>query len=60
MVLAIAREVNEALRDPDVRQKLTAQYMEPTGTSPDEFAAYREAEMARWTPVLKAANIKLN
>ena len=60
LVAAIAREVNEALRDAGIREKLTAQYMEPIGTTPAEFKAFLEAEMRRWTPVVQAAKIKPN
>ena len=34
--------------------------MEPLGTSPAEFKAFLDAEMKRWTPVVKAAGIKIN
>jgi len=60
LVAAMAREVNEALRDGGIREKLHAQYMEPLGTSPAEFKAFVDAEMRRWTPVVQAAKIKKN
>lgn len=60
MVAAMARAVNDALRDPAIRDKLHAQYMEPLGTSPAEFKAFVDAEMQRWTPVVRAAKIKVN
>ena len=60
VIAAMAREVNEALRDPGIREKLNAQYMEPLGTSPAEFKAFLDAEMRRWTPVVQAAKIKVN
>ncbi len=60
VIAAMAREVNEALHDPGVRAKLNAQYMEPLGTSPTEFKAFLDAEMRRWTPVVRAAKIKVN
>lgn len=60
LVAAIARAVNEALRDDAIREKLHGQYMEPLGTSPAEFKAFVDAEMQRWTPVVRAANIKIN
>jgi tripartite-type tricarboxylate transporter receptor subunit TctC len=56
----IHREVVEILKEPDVRAKLGAQVMEPVGNSPAEFKAQIEAEIARWTPVIKAANVKVN
>ena len=60
MVAAIAREVNETLRDPAVVEKLRTQYMEPVGTTPAVFKAYLDAEMQRWTPVVRAAGLKPN
>jgi len=54
------REVVAILNDPDVRAKLNAQVMEPVGNTPAEFRAQIEAEIARWTPVIKAANVKVN
>jgi tripartite-type tricarboxylate transporter receptor subunit TctC len=60
MIAAMAREVNEALRDEGIRDKLHAQYMEPLGTSPAEFKAFVDLEMRRWTPVVQAAKVKIN
>ena len=59
VVAAIAREVNEALRDGGVREKLSAQMIEAIGSSPAELRAFIDAEMARWSPVVKAAGIKI-
>ncbi len=56
----IQREVSEALRDPQVREKLKAQYMEPVGGSSADFKATIDAEMKRWTPVIQAGDIKIN
>lgn len=60
IVETIAREVVEALKDPQVREKLKAQYMEPIGGTPAAFKARIDAEMKRWTPVIQAGNIKIN
>jgi tripartite-type tricarboxylate transporter receptor subunit TctC len=60
LVAAVSREVAEALRDPAIGEKLKALYMEPLGTSPAEFKAHVDAEMKRWTPVIKAREIKIN
>ena len=56
----IAREVSEAITAPDIRAKLRAQLMEPIPTSPGEFRARIDADIARWLPVIKAANIRIN
>ena len=53
----IAREVSEVITAPDIRAKLKAQLMEPIPTSPEEFRARIDADIARWSPVIRAANI---
>jgi tripartite-type tricarboxylate transporter receptor subunit TctC len=60
VVAAVSRDVAEVLRDPGIGEKLKALYMEPLGTSPAEFKAHVDAEMKRWTPVIKAREIKVN
>ena len=53
-------EVVEAIRSPELRAKFAAQIMEPVGNSPADFKALIDSELARWTPVIQAANIKVN
>jgi tripartite-type tricarboxylate transporter receptor subunit TctC len=60
IVARIAREVAEVITAPDIRDKLKAQLMEPIPTSPGEFRARIDADIARWSPVIKAANIRIN
>jgi len=47
------REFVAALKDPATAEKLRAQYMDPAPMSPAEFAAFMQAELGRWTPVIK-------
>jgi tripartite-type tricarboxylate transporter receptor subunit TctC len=56
----ILRETVEALHTPAVRDKLQTQLMLPVGNSPAEFTAELKAELARWAPVVQAADIKIN
>ena len=56
----IAREVSDVITAPDIRAKLRAQLMEPIPTSPAEFRARIDADIARWSPVIRAANIRIN
>lgn len=56
----ISKDVSEIIRQPDVRERLATQLMEPVGSSPDELRARMDAEIARWAPVIKAANVKIN
>jgi len=56
----ISKDVAEIIKQPRVREKLAAQLMEPIGSSPEELRARMDGEIARWAPVIKAANVKLN
>jgi tripartite-type tricarboxylate transporter receptor subunit TctC len=60
VIAKIQREVVEILGTAEIREKLAAQLMEPVGSSPAEFRARIDGEIARWAPVIKAANIKVN
>lgn len=56
----INQDVAEIIKQPAVRDRLATQLMEPVGGSPDEFRARIDGEIARWAPVIRAANIKIN
>lgn len=51
--------VTEALESRPIREKLTAQLMEPVPDTPEQFRARINADIARWTPVIEAAKIKI-
>lgn len=58
IVARISQEIARALRLPDVSERLLAQGMEPTGSTPEEFSAYIRSEMAKWAKVVKASGAK--
>lgn len=60
VVAKIRSEVIEAIGTTTVRDRLATQLMEPIGSTPAEFRARIEAELARWAPVIKAAGIMVN
>ena len=60
IVAKIAREVAAVITAPDIREKMSAQLMEPIPSTPAEFRARIDADLARWAPVIKAANIRIN
>jgi tripartite-type tricarboxylate transporter receptor subunit TctC len=60
LIAKIQREVVETITLPAMRDKLATQLMEPIGNTPAQFRARIEADVARWTPVIRAANIKIN
>jgi tripartite-type tricarboxylate transporter receptor subunit TctC len=50
----------DAIADPAIREKLAAQFMEPIPTTPAQFRAKIDADLARWSPIIKALNLKIN
>jgi tripartite-type tricarboxylate transporter receptor subunit TctC len=56
----IHREVVEAIKSDELKAKFSAQMMEPVGNSPAEFKAQIDSDLARWTPVITGAGIKVN
>jgi tripartite-type tricarboxylate transporter receptor subunit TctC len=51
-------EIVRALNAPDVRDKLAALGADVVANSPEEFARFVQAEIAKWAVVTKAAGIK--
>jgi len=56
----IQREVANAIQTPELKAKFATQIMEPVGNSPAQFQAQIDAELKRWTPVIRDAGIKVN
>ena len=55
----INADVNEALRQPDVQERLKKLSAEVFGGSVEKTAKYMRDEVDRWGNVIKAADIKL-
>ena len=60
--LAIAKrlreEVAKAVAAPDVVAQLDSQGMQPLATQPEQWQEYLKAELARYTKIIRDANIK--
>jgi len=54
----IAAEVQKAVRDPAVAERLAKIGVDPLGAGPAEFARIIDADIAQWATVIKAANIR--
>jgi tripartite-type tricarboxylate transporter receptor subunit TctC len=59
IVAKINADVNEALRQPDMRDHLKKLSAEVFGGSVERSAKYMQDEVGRWGNVIKAADIKL-
>lgn len=52
--------VRAALRDPDLRARLIALGVEPTGTTPEALAVIIATDAARWAPIVRASNFSVD
>ena len=55
VVALLNRRVNEALKDPDVREKLAAAGVDTVGTTPEAFAQLVRNDIERWKKVVEKA-----
>jgi tripartite-type tricarboxylate transporter receptor subunit TctC len=58
VVQRLNAEIVKVLKMPDVRERLESLGLDPVGNTPDEFAAFQKAEIAKWAKVVKDGNIK--
>jgi tripartite-type tricarboxylate transporter receptor subunit TctC len=60
IIAKIQSVVTGGLAEPAIREKLATQLMEPIPTTPAQFRAKIDADLARWSPVIKALDLKIN
>jgi tripartite-type tricarboxylate transporter receptor subunit TctC len=60
VVARLYEEISRAIAQPELKERMLASGLEPLGNSPDEFAAYFRAEVAKWSRVIRAAGIRLD
>ena len=53
------REVVAILRSPDIRERLAAMGATTVGDSPEEFGRFMAAEIDKWGPIVRRAQIEL-
>lgn len=58
IVNRVSRDTAQVLRQPEARDLLSSQGALPTPTTPDEFAVYITAEIAKWRDVVQRAGIR--
>jgi tripartite-type tricarboxylate transporter receptor subunit TctC len=59
IVQALNSAVNAALRDPNVISRFEQLNIDSRTTTPQEFRAFVQDQMALWSKVVKDANIRL-
>ncbi|MEO8442143.1 MAG: tripartite tricarboxylate transporter substrate binding protein [Betaproteobacteria bacterium] len=60
IVTRLNTEIVKILHMPDVKQKLLDSGIEATSNTPEQFAAYAQAETKKWAKVVKEANVKVD
>ena len=54
-----AEIAKDGRRRPTMREKLLALGIEPVGSTPEQFTEHLKSEIARWTPVIHKAGLKI-
>lgn len=58
-IVKLNRELDRLLKLPDVRDRMLTLGLEPVGGTPESFAGFVKADVARWAKVIKEANIRV-
>jgi tripartite-type tricarboxylate transporter receptor subunit TctC len=59
VVARLNREAVKALSAPDVRERYAAMGVEPTGSTPEQAAAYLKSEIDKYAKVVKAIGLRI-
>ena len=59
MIAKLNRELNAALKQPDIEARLTELGAEPLGGTPDDAAKLLKNEIGKWADVIKSAHIQI-
>lgn len=58
-VARLHRDLLKVLALPEIKERMLALGTEPAGSTPDEFGAFIKSEAAKWSRVIKDANVRL-
>ena len=59
VVSLLSRQMQAAVRKPELREKFITLGIDPAGTTPQEFARFLKNEVDKWGKVIKPANVKI-
>ncbi len=60
IVARLNASANKAMKDPAVMERMKEFSATIVGSTPEELAAHVKAELAKWTPIVKDANVQLD
>ena len=55
----LSGELNKAIDDPEMKAKLVAQGIEPSGLTLAELGVFQKSEIDKWLSVIKVGTIKI-
>ena len=58
VVNRLSAETAKALKEPDVRERLTQTGIEPVGSTPEQAKQFLDAEITKWAKVINIAGVK--
>ena len=58
IVAQIGAALSKLVAAPEVRSRIEAQYAEPVGDTPEQFAAFQREEVRKWTAIVKQSGVK--
>jgi tripartite-type tricarboxylate transporter receptor subunit TctC len=58
IIRRLQEEIARVMKLPEVRERISALGVDPSSSTPEEFSRLIAADLAKWTAVAKAANIK--
>lgn len=59
MIQRISADIAQAVRTPEVSQRMAQLGMEPVGSTAEQYTGQIRQEMDKWANVIKAAGIKI-
>ncbi|MEP6944073.1 MAG: tripartite tricarboxylate transporter substrate binding protein [Betaproteobacteria bacterium] len=59
IVATLNKAIDDALADPQLRERLSGEALEPMPMTPEQFGKYMRDDIAKWTKVAKERNIEL-
>ena len=59
VVARVSADAAAALRAPDARERFAAAGAEPVGNTPEQFAERVKADAARWSEIIRKANVRV-
>lgn len=58
IIQKISADVAKIIAMPEVRERILAQASVPMSTTPEEYAAFIQSEIKKWSEVVKLANMQ--